>query len=175
MSLTRPRGRRSPTWGAGSPGHCCRRLTTDLSPGKVLEASVFSGPSFGRRVRSRGPETRSWPARMKNVTLPPHTSCSTQHSHRHPGTRKAVPPTWVRPDCQKEYLIEIRNARWVRCQGDTCRRVTASTHTVLYRPLTNWLLVPYRNGRHLVARGPISVRLVQDRRRKGGRKGESSP
>jgi hypothetical protein len=40
-----------PTQGAGSSGHCCRRLTTDLSPGKVPLASIFSGPGFGRRVR----------------------------------------------------------------------------------------------------------------------------
>jgi hypothetical protein len=36
--------------GAGLTGDCCRRPITDLSPGKLLEALVLSGPSFGRRV-----------------------------------------------------------------------------------------------------------------------------
>jgi len=36
--------------GAGLTGDCRRRPITNLSPGKVLEALVLSGPSFGRRV-----------------------------------------------------------------------------------------------------------------------------
>ena len=143
-------------WGAGSPGHCCRRLTRNLSPGKVLEASVFSGPSFGRRVKTR--QLERVPVRPTRKPQPYHRILPVRHSiPPASGHKKRAPLHEARPDCQKEYLIKIRNAQWVRCQGEGPGRVTGSTQAVLYRALTNWLLVLYRKGRHLVTRGPQHV------------------
>src|SRR5579863_2100242 len=145
-SLTRPPGCRSPVWGAGSPGHRCRRLTRNLSPGKVLEASVFSGP---------------------------HTSCSTQHPPGIEAQEKVVHTTFVQPGLPKRMPRKIRNARWGRCQGDKALRVTGSTRSDLYRPLTNCLPALYGEGLLLGIRGPPAGPGLTESRHKGGRKGRS--
>jgi hypothetical protein len=115
--LSSPLHRHSAASGTGLPGHCCRRLTRKFVSGKGSQASVFSGPGSGRRVRSRrqGPDFRPCPHAAHDPTaacflfdtalILPSRRERSGLSHTNPSRdAKRMPTT-------------IRNARPVRCQG----------------------------------------------------------
>ncbi len=122
-SFTRPRGRRLPAQGAGSPGHCCRRLITDLSPGKVrglgrlpaqaLEGGFTVNLTCPRSAGEKG-ESLPCPRALRNPTAA-YFLFDTAFLWIQAREKRLKPAGPARD--AKRMPSKIRNARWVRCQG----------------------------------------------------------